>query len=166
MRTRSGLFLITLLSSGCASANQPLSAAHASAIKDSVHSALDDLRRYSAAGNWDSMTALYDSDPEFRWIEEGKVVSHAASEIAAKLKSLPSGMKVETTFKDMDVAPVAPGAASVVSGFETSMIDSSGGKISFGGTLTMVLVHRAAGWRILTGHSSAPRPGGDQAGPQ
>lgn len=156
----SGLLVaLAVLGTACAG-GQSLSPGHAAAMRDSVHTALADLQRYSSSSQWDSMAALYDGDSGFRWVEEGKIVSHSAREISAKLNSFPAGMKVETEFTGLDIAPVAPGVASVVTGFQTSLVDASGGKVSFGGTLTMVLVHRTAGWRILTGHSSAPRPVG------
>lgn len=143
-----------LLTLACAPAGRPLTPSHAAAMQDSVRTTLDDLRRYSAAGQWDSMAGLYDGDSTFRWAEEGVVVSRSAAQIRRKLTGLPAGMRFETGFSNLDIAPVSPGAASVVTGFQTSLVDSSGTKFSFGGVLTMVLVHRAGGWRILTGHSS------------
>jgi len=143
----------------CARSPVPLTPAHAAAIGDSVRGALDELRRHSAAGQWDSMLLYYADDPGFRWVEEGVVIVRSVGPIRAKLTGMPPGMRIETTYRDMDVAALAPGAASVVTGFETAMVDSAGKRFTFGGTLTMALVHRAGRWQILTGHSSTPGRG-------
>lgn len=147
-----------LLSSACSQAPAPLTAAHASAIEDSVRTTLDELLGYSAAGQWDSLLAIYDDSPGFQWVEQGRVVAKSVAEIRRGFASFPPGMRVVTTVHDAAIAAVAPGAASVVTGFETRMVDSTGKGFSFGGILVLTMVHRAGGWKILTGHSSSPSP--------
>jgi hypothetical protein len=148
--------LALLCTTGCAARPESLTAAHAAAIRDSVHVALDGFRRYSAAGQWDSLLTLYAEGPDLRWVEEGEVKVRSIDQIRAYFTGLPPGMKIETTYRDIEIAPLAPGAASVVTGFETGLVDSTGKKFSFGGMLTMVLVHREGRWQIITGHSSTP----------
>ena len=38
--------------------------------------------------------------------------------------------------------------------FQTRFVDPKGGGFSFGGALTMTLVERPDGWKILNGHAS------------
>ena len=145
-----------LLSAACSRVPTSLTPAHASAIVDSVRTTLDELLGYSAAGKWDSMLVIYDDTPGFRWVEQGVVVARSVADIRKGFAGFPPGMRVVTTVHDPDIAAVAPGAASVVTKFETKMVDSSGKGFSFGGILALTMVHRAGGWRILTGHSSSP----------
>jgi hypothetical protein len=144
-----------LLATACAGPAQ-LSPAHGAAMQDSVRSALADLHRHAAASQWHSLLTLYADEAGFRWVEEGEVKARSVAQTRGDLRRLPPGMRVETTFRDMEVSPLVPGAASVVTGFETSLADSAGTRFSFGGTLTTALVHRAGGWQIVTGHSSSP----------
>jgi len=157
MRTATSALGIAL-SAACSRAPGPLTAAHASAIEDSVRTTLNELLRYSAAGQWDSMLAIYDDTPGFRWVEQGAVVAKSVADIRRGFAKMPPGMRVVTTVHDPAIAAVSPGAASVLTGFETRMVDSSGTGFSFGGILTLVMVHRASGWKILTGQSSSPTP--------
>jgi len=145
-----------LLAVSCTGPERPLSPARTAAIRDSVQAALDGFCRYSAAGQWDSVLTFYADDPQFRWVEEGVVKVRSVDQIRGYFRGLPPGMKIETTYRELDVTPLAPGAASVVTGFETTLIDSAGQRFSFSGLLTMALVHRAGRWQFLTGHSSSP----------
>lgn len=58
--------------------------------------------------------------------------------------------------------PVAPGVAMVTTLFQTRLVDPKGGGFSFGGALTMTLVERPDGWKILNGHASGAAGQGPQ----
>ena len=150
--------LLAGLSGGCAQDRGRLAEAHVVAIRDSVSATLDAFRRYSAAGQWDSVLRIYADDSSFRWLEGGAVVAHNAAQIRQYFSKLPAGMRIETSYQDTEILPIVPGVASVVTKFQTHMSDSTAGPgFTFGGALTMTFVHRDDGWRILNGHASAPR---------
>jgi hypothetical protein len=140
-----------------ADAPRPMTAAHAVAIRDSVQATLDAFLRYSAAGQWDSLAGLYDEGPEFRWLEQGVVQYRSAAQIRQALRRVSPGTRIETTHHDTQLAALAPGAASVATAFHTRFVDPRNPTgLEFGGVITMTLVHRDAGWRIVVGHTSSP----------
>jgi hypothetical protein len=156
MRSHACILVLAALAQGCARSEPTLSPAHAAAIGDSVGVTLAAYRTASAAGRWDSLLTFYADDPNLRWVEEGKVVADSIADFRREFAGLAPGLRIETEYTGMVIAPLAPGAASVVTGFNTRFVDSTGTKFGFGGTMTVVMVHRGARWQFLTGHSSAP----------
>ncbi len=152
-----GLALLVGLMAGCTRAPQQLSDAHAAAIRDSVQAMLQVYRDQVAAKEWDSVASLYADDPHFRWVEDGVVRYRSAAEIRQALAALPPSMRVETTYDETEIVPLAPGVASVLTRFETRFVDSTGAGFGFGGAITITLMHREGGWRFLSGHSSSPK---------
>jgi hypothetical protein len=137
-------------------AAQPLTAVRAAAIRDSVQATLDTFRRYSAAGQWDSLATLYATDPEFRWLEQGGVQYRSAAQLREALRRVSRTTRVETDYWDTEIVPLAPGVAAVATAFHTKLVESGNSPSrEFSGVLDMTLVHRAGGWRILIGHSSS-----------
>jgi hypothetical protein len=67
-------------------------------------------------------------------------------------------MRVETTYADTEITPLAPGVAAVVTRFETRFADSTGADFGFEGSITATLVHRDGYWRFLQGHTSSAQP--------
>ena len=49
---------VVLTVGACNRSQSSLSTVHATAIEDSVRTALEDFRRYAGAGNWDSLGRL------------------------------------------------------------------------------------------------------------
>jgi hypothetical protein len=133
-----------------------LTSEHTAAIRDSVATVMADFRRYSAEAEWDSLLSLYTEGPEFHWVEDGAVQYSSTDEIRAAIEAAGSGVRLVTTHREMKVTPLAPGVASVFTLFDTQLIDSAGPGFSYSGAVTMVVVHRESGWRILSGHSSTP----------
>ncbi len=133
-----------------------LTPAHAAAIQDSVKAMLADFQRLSAARQYDSASSLYAEGAGFRWIENGEVRARSAAQIRKGLGAVPRTTRIETTFQDLDITPVAPGVALVITPYRTRFVDSAGGGFAFGGVLSMTIVHRPEGWRFLQGHTSSP----------
>jgi ketosteroid isomerase-like protein len=129
-------------------------AMHASAIRDSVQTTLDTFRRYSAAGQWDSLADLYANDADFRFLDQGMVQYRSPGEIRNALRRVAPGTKIETTYRDTKIVPLAPGVAAVATAFHTKFVEHGRASREFGGVLDLVLVHREGGWKILIGHSS------------
>ena len=152
------LSLLVLLSAACAQPAPELSAGHAAAIRDSVSATLEAFRRYAAASQWDSMTAIYAADSGFRWLENGEVRYRSAAAIRQALSEVPATTRIVTSYQDTEILAVAPGVASMNTRFQTQFVDSTTAPFSFGGAITMTLVHHPEGWRIVAGHTSAPIP--------
>jgi Domain of unknown function (DUF4440) len=119
---------------------------------------LTEFQAHMAAKRWDSMAAMYANDARFRWVEDGAVRYRSVAEVRQALAAVPPGMRVETTYEETEIDPLAPGVASVLTRFQTRFVDSAGGGFGFDGTITMTLVHQADGWRFLSGHTSTPKP--------
>jgi ketosteroid isomerase-like protein len=128
--------------------------AREAATRKGVQATLEAYRELSAAGRWEELMRLYADDPRFRWLSNGRVEARSVEQIRKYFASLPPGTRVETTYQDAEITPVAPGVAMVATLFQTRLVDPKGGGFSFGGALTMTLVERADGWKILNGHAS------------
>ncbi|MGQ0643734.1 MAG: hypothetical protein ACT4P6_23545 [Gemmatimonadaceae bacterium] len=90
-----------------------------------------------------------------RWIEDGQVRLRSNAALRGYYGALPLTTSLEMTFDSLEVTPVAPGAASVLTHYHTSVQDSTRGNFTFGGLLTMTIVHQPSGWRIVAGHTSS-----------
>jgi ketosteroid isomerase-like protein len=149
-----------LVSTSCQSSSYRLTDSHAEAIQDSVADVLSQFRQYSAAAEWDSVGAFYSDSPAFRFFESGQLRYGSAAEVRSALDNLPAGTSLTTDYRDTEVQALAPGLALASTMFETTVFDSTGARVSFGGAVTMLWVHESGGWRMLNGHSSAPVPRG------
>jgi len=135
-----------------------MTAQHAAAIRDSVQTTLDAMRRYSAAGQWDSLSGLYANDPDFRWMEQGVVQYRSPTQIREALARVSRTTRIETSYFDTRILALAPGVAAVTTTFHTEFVNEGRPAVEFGGVLDVVFVHREGGWRILLGHSSSRTP--------
>lgn len=132
------------------------SAARAAAVRQGVQATLDAFCKLSAAGQWEAVMRLYADEPRFVWVTNGVVESRSLDKIRQHFTATPAGTRVETTYSDTEITPLAPGVATVLTRFETRITDAQGGGFHFGGLLTMTLVERGDGWKILDGHASSP----------
>jgi len=148
-----------IVSAGCSAVDardSSISPSHAAAIRDSVHTMLATFQRYTAARQWDSVATLYVADSSLRWIENGRLVMRSRTALEQMFRTLPPTTSIETVYDTLEITPVAPGAASVLAYYHTTFKDSARGNATFGGLLTMTVVHRPEGWRFLNGHTSSP----------
>ncbi len=148
---------LTLVIGGCTSPPRELSDRHAQAMQDSVATMLSAYRSHYAARAWDSLAGFYLDGPGFRWVEDGVVRYRSLADVRQAWDRLPPAMELETTYHDTEIHPVAPGLATVITGFDTRLTDSAGTGFTFGGAVTMTVSHRVDGWRILGGHTSTER---------
>lgn len=153
--------LVVGLVAGCARPAAVLTREHAAALRDSVAQVLTEHQRLSAAGQWDSVLGLFAADSSFRWVERGKVVARSRDVIRQELAQLPPGTRIVTSYEGTDITALAPGVAVVVTDFQTRLADSTGAGFSFGGVLTVTLIHQATGWQFLNGHASSRQAGAE-----
>jgi ketosteroid isomerase-like protein len=100
------------------------------------------------------------SSQEFQFLESGAIQYSSRAAIRAALGSVPQGTRISTSYRDLRIDAVAPGVAVASALFERTFANAPGQSFSFAGALTLVWVHEAGGWRIRSGHSSAPVPRG------
>ncbi len=116
---QSVLFLLLVSASVCASATSGLPPVHAAAIQDSIRTTLDAFRRHSANRQWDSLAAMYAPDSSFRWIESGELRYRSAGEIRTARARVSSTMRIETSYCNTEIVPLAPGIASDLTHFDS-----------------------------------------------
>jgi SnoaL-like protein len=150
---------IAAASAGASVANgataQALPEDQAAAIRRGVQATLDAYREHAAAGRWEELMRLYADEPRFRWVASGTVEARSVEQIRKYFAALPPGTRVENTYQGTEITPLAPGVAMVTTLFQTRLVDPQGGGFAFGGALTMTLIERPDGWKILNGHSSS-----------
>lgn len=149
-----GLLLLTL--GACARSPLTLPEDHATAIRDSVATALEQFERYSSTAEWDSLVTMYSDSPTFRFLESGRIRYTSRAEVREGFAALPPAGAIATIYSDLEIDPIAPGMAVSTAQFETTFSTEAGPVFRFGGALTQVWVHEADGWRIRSGHSSSP----------
>jgi SnoaL-like domain len=134
-----------------------LTAGEAAAARRGVQTTLDAYRELSAAGSWEALLRLYADDERLRWVANGVVEARSVADLRRHFLGLPAGTRVEITYREAEITPLAPGVAQVVTLFDTRLVDPKGGGFAFGGALTMILIERPDGWKFLSGHSSSPQ---------
>ena len=137
---------------------QTMSPAHRRAIDDSVRQTLTSFAATMSKGQWDSAGAYYSNSPDFRWVEEGRIVARSAEDIRKYLGAMKPSMRIRTVYDSVETSALAPGIATVVTAFSTTLGDSGSAGFSFAGELTMTMIHEHGGWVSLNGHSSAVHP--------
>ena len=158
MRGLIGIVGTVGLLAGCTPSAASFTAEHAVSIRDSAQALLAEFSRLSAAAHWDSLGALYSDRADFRFLESGSIQYASAAAVRAALAGVPAGQRIETRYDDVAVQALAPGLAVVAARFATEFRDSTTVLFGFGGAISLVLAHEAGGWRIVSGHSSAPVP--------
>ena len=158
--TKFCLCLTVWVGLGCGADAGPLTEAHAAAIRDSVAAAMQEFRDLGTAADWEAVGDFYSESPNFRFYENGALQYRSAADVRAALGAFPPGTRIETAYRDTDVVALAPGLAHVRARFESTFTGADGSAFGFGGAVTLIWAHEAGGWRILSGHSSAPVPRG------
>lgn len=107
------------------------------------------------SGDIDKAAAMYDSGDGFHWIERGGVQYDKGEKAAASLRSLSaSGGKSEMKTDDVRVASMGDSSALVSAHFDYAMLDDTGKEqFSFDGWMTIGMVKRANGWKIVGGQT-------------
>ncbi|WP_425152842.1 DUF4440 domain-containing protein [Candidatus Palauibacter sp.] len=145
---------------GCQADAAPLSEARAASIRDSVATAMDTFREIGSGPDPSAVAGLYSESPTFRFYENGELRYRSAADVRAALEGLPPSMRISTEYSDTDIEALAPGLALVRSLFESTIEGEGGFEFGYGGAVTMLWTHEPGGWRILSGHTSAPVPRG------
>ncbi|HET9065530.1 MAG TPA: hypothetical protein VFN22_06920 [Gemmatimonadales bacterium] len=156
MRRQSVLFLLAM---ACTPSTPTLDAAHRLAIIDSVETRLTAFRAAVGGMQADSVAQFYLADSTFRWIEDGEVRYHSRAEVATAIRDAAPFMSDASLLYDGTViTPLAPGVASIVTGFAQKFTTPDGQRAGFAGAITAVMVDTPDGWMFQSGHTSSVHP--------
>ncbi len=149
---------VLLAGAACQLPPSELTPTHATAARDSIVEMMARFQRYSREAAWDSLSTLYSQDSAFRFLESGRIQYQNAEAVRAALQSIPVGNRLETSYDDIAILPLAPGLAAVSGLFKTAFVDTTGTRFSISGAVSILWRHEVPGWRILGGHTSALVP--------
>ena len=125
------------------------------AIVDDVRRFLRDYQNAVSSGDLAAIAQLYDDDPAFHWIENGKVSYESHAALVAVFKGFQSSVQeLQLSVRDTRIEPLAPTVANVSGSYSQVFIDQAGKRYETAGAMTLVVVRRDSGWRILMGHVS------------
>ncbi len=160
-----GACLGILSTSACSETAHELSPEERQAVSDSVQTFLDGYLDAMLDGRWAEVAEAYSSDSRLRLLEDGRVAYRDRAQISEALASLGDQFpNVEIAFGELEILPLAPGLAEVLTTYEQSFSNSEGAGFELKGALSFTLIHEPLGWRILVGHTSTLRPAGDWGG--
>lgn len=149
----------TIVAIGCqSSATTEVSEPHASAMRDSVLAFLSTWSVEEDQESWGVLVERYADDPDFVWVEDGRVAYSSVDEISDAARGLKVSYTSEATdFIEPSVTPLAPGIANVTARFETTLGREAGADVRYGGAMSMTVVNTEDGWKVLQGHTSSER---------
>ncbi len=134
-------------------ASQPL----VGGIDDEVEAFLESYRLAIETRDTTLLRTFYADDDRFEWIEDGEVRYRSPDDVLAALTALPADAVIHTEYERVEVAQFGDAGASVAMRFQTLMGEGPSA-YEFGGMITIVLERGPAGWQIVGGHTSTPRP--------
>lgn len=115
------------------------------------------IREWSAAGaegRWNDLKALYADDPDFYWVEQGRVAYDSAAAAAAGVDRVAAmNAMIRSDVDAIAVTPLSADAASFRAHTKIGFV-STDFSFNFEGAFTGVAVRRDGRWRFLQGHLS------------
>jgi len=150
-------WLPTLLLAGCTGPAEPaFDQAARAAVIDSVRATLDDFRAAVATMDAERVASFYVADSTLRWIEDGEIRYRSRDEVVGAFRSMEGEVTaIVLSYDGIQVTPLAPGVASVVTGFAQRITRKGGEEGGFAGATTMVLRSEGGRWRFVSGHVSS-----------
>ncbi len=147
----------TLLLAGCTGAAGPAFDQVARAtVVDSVRATLDQFRAAVSDMDAERVATFYVADSTLRWIEDGEIRYRSRGEVINAFRSMAGEVTaISLSYDGVQITPLAPGVASVVTGFAQRITRSSGEQGGFAGAATMVLRSEGGRWQFVSGHVSS-----------
>jgi hypothetical protein len=152
------IILVTFVSLGCSSDKNDLTSSQIAEITDEVLTASTQMREYSSLGDWESMKTFYSDSPNFRFYENGALQYASSEGLKTALSNFPSSTTIQTEYKNTEVRVLSSQFVQIGALYQSHYSDSSGASFEWSGALSATWTKEAIGWRILSGHSSAPVP--------
>ncbi len=137
----------------------PFTSSHRAAIADSVLVVLNQYADAVNGGNLQDILAFYADDPNFHWVENGSVAYPSHETVATAIANLQGAVRDQHFEMGVPrIVPLAPGVATVSVTVHQYVADTTGAETDVDGMLTLTVVHRASGWRFVSGHLSQRSP--------
>jgi len=128
-------------------------------IIENVRATLSEYVLAVNSGELHRVTEFYADDPEFRWVENGRLAYDSYASVQQAFEALQSNVgELKLQLGEPRIAPLARGAVAVTVPYAQVFVDTSGRRFETDGYITLLAVERADGWKFLLGHASQPRP--------
>lgn len=148
---------LLLLLAACSQPERAVTAAELESARNGATALIQEWASAGSEGRWDDLVQLYADDPDFAWVEQGRIRYPDRAAIAAGLaQAREANLTVRTSARDVVVTPLAADAAAVRAHISVVFGDPSAGGFALDGILTGVAVERAGRWQFLQGHLSNP----------
>ena len=106
----------------------------------------------------EAIRGLFVDDGRFAWFTDGEKRYTSADQVLASLAGM-EGMTLATDSSKLEVIPLTPDLSHARSAFRTRIIQDGAVVYEYGGVITWLLEEVEDGeWRVLTGHTSTPKP--------
>jgi len=103
-----------------------------------------------------AVRGFYVSDDRFVWIEDGETRYRSPDDVLEGMAALPVGVPLHTDASELSVAVVTDEVVHVYGPFTTT-VGNGPDSYTFGGAISFILLRHGYSWRIVGGHTSAPR---------
>lgn len=149
--------LTIVLLAGCTAAVEPeFGPAARTAVVDSVRATLDQFRAAVSAMDAERVASFYVADTTLRWIEDGELRYRSGQEVIEAFRSMEGEVTaISLSYDGTQITPLAPGVASVVTGFAQRITRRDGDEGGFAGASTMVMRSENGRWLFVSGHVSS-----------
>ena len=110
-------------------------------------------------GDPEAIITMYDTNPGFHWVEQGRVQYSSGKEASASFAQLAqSSSKIKMTTDAVQVAVLSETSALVSSHFDFSLQNADGEEqFAFDGWMTVGMAKREDGWKIAGGQTGPGR---------
>ena len=145
---------LTLLAA-CQPATTELTESQRIALADTVRQLTD--RVLDLTGDADAWMDLFASGPEFRYVQNGAILSH--DDLADEMAAYVAACKEQSwAWDDVHVVVLDPDAAVVTATYHGAVTDTSGQRFTFDRAVaTYVYARRGGAWKIVQAHEYFPQ---------
>ena len=145
-----------ILAAGCRPAAQPpLTEQQRSAVVDSVRTVANELATWmSSQGAGRPYASFFDSTAALVIAADGKIVAASYDSVASRYQGWTPPAGARLIWDSLRIEPLGPGLAHLVGAFTEAFTPPSGPVYEGHGVMSVVVVHRPAGWRFAAVHTS------------
>jgi hypothetical protein len=121
-----------------------------------VEALILDWSKTGQEGRWEDLKALYADDPDFYWVEDGRVAYASRAAAAAGVdRAAAMNALIRSDVSEIAVTPVSADAASFRALVSIGFVGDAF-SFDFDGVFTGLAVRRDGKWQFLNGHLSRP----------
>jgi hypothetical protein len=145
-----------VLSAGCKpAAHPPLTEQQRTAIVDSVRTVANELATWMSSQGADRPYAsFFDSTAALVIAADGRIGATSYDSVVSRYRGWTPPAGARLSWDSLRIEPLGPGVAHLVGAFKESFTPPSGPVYEGHGVMTVVVVHRPAGWKFAALHTS------------